>query len=256
MNHGDLPLLNKRIVVTRAEEQSENIASMLGKAGATVLLVPTIRIVPERLSSEDESHVLSFYDYDAVIFPSANSVKNLFSNFTVEKHSTTKPYIIAIGKKTAEAIAEFGLAADFIPGKFTSEKLMESLAGFDWRAKRVLIPVGDLSNDELADFVESNGAVADQVVVYRTLPNDSIDDAIKSEIRSGQFDMIIFYSPSQVKNFISIFGTNILKAKQIATIGPTTKKSVEHYGLNVSIVPDKSTTEDLFAFLLEHEKIS
>lgn len=250
------PLLNKRIVVTRAEEQADNIASMLREAGATVILVPTIRIVPEKLSSEDESRVRSFYEYDAVIFPSVNSVKNLFSNLAIEKHTGTKPYIVAIGKKTAEAIADIGLAADFIPGKFTSEKLMESLAAFDWRAKRVLIPVGDLSNDELADFVESNGAVADQVVVYRTLPNDSIDDAIKSAIRSGQFDMIIFYSPSQVKNFINIFGSDILKAKQIAAIGPTTKKSVEHYGLNVSIVPDNSTTEDLFACLLEHEKTS
>ena len=46
-----LQLLNKRIVVTRAEEQSENITSMLRKIGAIVLLVPTIKIVPSDMLS-------------------------------------------------------------------------------------------------------------------------------------------------------------------------------------------------------------
>ena len=102
-----------------------------------------------------------------------------------------------------------------------------------------------MSNDEIAEFVESNGAVADRVVVYNTLPNDSIDEKIKSEIRNAEFDLIIFYSPSQVKSFINIFGVEILKDKQIAVIGPTTKKAVEHHGLHVTIVPENSTTENL-----------
>jgi len=67
--------------------------------------------------------------------------------------------------------------------------------------------------------------------------------------------LIVLYSPSQVKNFIKIFGADILKGKQIAVIGPTTKKAVEHYGLDVAIMPDNSTTEDLMATLLEHEKV-
>ncbi len=249
-----LQLLNKRIVITRAEEQSENIASMLRKAGAIVLLVPTIRIVPADLSSEDNSRISSFYKYDVLIFSSTNAVKYVFSRVVISKDSLLKPYIIAVGKKTAEAIADFGFSADFIPGKFNSEEMIKSLASFEWKEKRVLIPVGNLSNDELADFVKSKGAFADKVVVYKTLPNDSIDDAIKAEIRSAKFDLIIFYSPSQVKHFVSIFGVDILKKKQIAVIGPTTKKTVEHYGLDVDIIPDNSTTGDLIASLVEHEK--
>ncbi|MGO9481028.1 MAG: uroporphyrinogen-III synthase [Candidatus Kryptoniota bacterium] len=244
-----LQLLNKRIVVTRAEEQSWNVAAMLRKAGAIVILVPTITIIPAVLSQKDEACISSFYGYDVVIFPSVNSVKNFFTKITIDKYSPVTPYIVAIGSKTAESVAEFGFAADFVPVKFASEVLMKSLAEFEWKAKRVLIPAGNLSNDELIDLVESKGAVADKVVVYETVPNDSIDGAIKEEIRSRQFDAIIFYSPSQVKNFISIFGAEVLNGKRIATIGPTTKKTVEHYGLEVAIVPDKSTTEDLIACL-------
>lgn len=250
-----MQLLNKRIVVTRAEEQSENITSMLRKIGANVLLVPTIKIVPSDMLSEDELCIASFYEYDVVIFSSANSVKIIFPKIIISENSSPKPYIVAVGKKTAEAITGFGFVADLVPGKFTSEEMMKSLANFEWRDKKVLIPVGNLSNDELVNFVKSKGAVADQVVVYETLLNDSIDDAIKAEVLSGRFDIIIFYSPSQVRNFISIFGAGILKGKQIAVIGPTTKKAVEHYGLDVAIVPDNSTTEDLIARLVEHEEI-
>lgn len=248
------PLLNKRIVVTRAEEQSESIISLLKQTRATVIAAPTIRIVPAGLSPEDELRIFSFYEYDVVVFPSANSVRNFFPKLVVDRQQRTKPYIIAIGKKTAEAISEFGFAADFIPGKFTTDDLMKSLSGFEWKAKRVLIPVGNLSSDEIAEFIESNGAVADEVVVYETLPNDLIDETTKFEIGSGQFDIIIFYSPSQVRNFVGIFGVEILKNKQIAVIGPTTRKAVEHYGLDVAVMPDDSTTEDLIKSLLEHEK--
>ncbi len=245
MISGELPLSNKRIVVTRAAEQSDNIVSMLKAKGATVLLVPTIRIIPANLSSEDELRISSFYKYDVAVFPSANSVKNLFAKITIDKQSPTKPYIIAIGKKTGETIENFGFTPDFIPGKSSSEELVKSLAKFEWKGKSVLIPVGNLSNSDLADFMKTAGAIVYQVVVYKTEPNDSIDNEMKTQILSGQFDMIVFYSPSQVKNFAAIFGADILKGKQIATIGPTTKKSVEHYGFNVAVTPDNSTTEDL-----------
>lgn len=255
MKSGEMPLLNKRIVVTRAEEQSEGMISLLQKTGAVVIPVPTIKIVPAKMSSEDRSRILSFYDYDVVIFPSANSVRNVLPQIDIVRQKATKPYIIAIGRKTAEAISEFGFAADFIPGRFTSEELMKSLADFDWKTKRVLIPVGNLSSGELVDFVRSKGAVTDQVVVYNTEPNDSIDNETKSEIRNARFDIIIFYSPSQVKNFVAIFGADILRDKQIAVIGPTTRRAIEHYNLDVAIVPENSTTEDLITTLLEREKV-
>ena len=74
----ELPLFGKRIVVTRAEEQSENVVLLLRKAGASVIMAPTIKIVPAELSSEDERRTFSFYEYDVVIFPSMNSVRNFF----------------------------------------------------------------------------------------------------------------------------------------------------------------------------------
>ena len=248
-------LLNKRIVVTRAEEQAEKVISMLREVGASVILVPTIKVMPAALSAEDASRISRWYEYDIVVFTSTNAVRNFISKIVVGRRESVKPYIIAIGEKTAAALAGSGIRADFIPLKFTSDDLIKSLSGFDWKGKRVLLPVGNLFNHEIAECVKSNGGFIDQVVVYENLPNDSIDEGTKSEIRNGEFDLIVFYSPSQVKNFVDAFGIDVLKGKQIAAIGPTTKKAVEHYKLSVSILPNNSTTEDLIESLIDHEKV-
>jgi len=251
--NSSLPLANRRIVVTRAEEQSESIASELSRHGANVILVPTVRIIPAELSDEEELHISSFRDYDVIIFSSANAARNFFHHLPTEKLTVKKPFIVAIGKKTADAISEFGFKADFIPGKSTSEELIGELAGLDWHEKRVLQPAGNLSGDEIAEFVESNGGLLDKVVVYNTVPNDSIDANVQEQIRAGQFDIVVFYSPSQVKAFLRVFGSEVLRGKEIAVIGPTTKKSAESHGLSVDIVPANSTTEDLVTSLIEHE---
>lgn len=254
MNSGDLSLSGKRIIVTRAGDQCEEIVANLKSKGATVLKLPMIKIIPAVLSTENEKRISEYYNYDVMIFTSANSVRNLFQRIVV-RDQFNKVRIVAIGKKTSEALLKFGVKPDSIPGKSTSEELMKSLANFDWGRKRVLIPVGNLSNREITAVIESNGGIVDQIVVYETMLNDSFDYTMKEEVRSGQFDMVIFYSPSQVKNFVNIFGVEILKSKKIATIGPTTKNAVERFGLDVEIVPDNSTTEDLIASLVEHERI-
>jgi len=252
--------LNKRIVVTRAEEQSENVAAALKDQGANVILAPVIKVVPADLSPEDEMRVASFYEYDVVIISSINAVKSFFSKVPVRKETFSKPFIIAIGERTARGVISYGFSVDFVPPNFTSKELIKSLSkmdtirkDFEWCGKKILIPVGNLADDKIANFLRSKGAVVEKVVVYKTLLNDLIDNSVKREINSGKFDAVIFYSPSQVKNFVSIFGIDVLKNKFIATIGVTTKAAVEEYGLPVDVVPIKPSSDDLITAMFEYE---
>lgn len=251
---GDLPLSHKRVVVTRAEEQSDQVTSMLEKLGAEVLAIPTIEVEAAELSDGDLSLLNGFNDYDFVIFSSVNAVRNFFYFFRRDTNVRHRPTIIAIGNKTMSTLQEFGCTADFVPPKFNAKELLHSLKDVELNGKKVLIPKGNLSSGEIGEFVRSKGGIADEVVVYKTLPNNFIDDHMKTEVSSGRFDTIIFYSPSQVKNFLNVFRTEILKGKQIAVIGPTTKKAAEESGIAVDIVPENSTTEDLIECLVEHEK--
>lgn len=248
----DKPLSGRKIVVTRAEEQSGFITSELEKLGARVIGVPTIKIEPANLSPEDAARVAGFADYDVVIFTSVNAVAHLRSRVDLKKGSTGRPYIVAIGKRTAEALREAGIVPDLVPDKFNSADLMESLGGLDWRGKRILIPKGQLAGSEVGDSIKAQGGTVMEVVVYNTLPNDGIGGEMKNTVTSGDFDTVVFYSPSQIKNFLSLFGMSVLKGKGIAVIGPTTMKAAENSGLKVDVVPENSTTESLVASMVEH----
>ncbi len=251
--NSDLPLSHKRVVVTRSEDQSDLLVAELQRFGADVISVPTIRIEPAALSSEDTRRLSEFHRYDVVIFTSVNAVRHAGA-FSGMRKTDGRPFVMAVGTKTADALTESGLQADFVPEKFTSADLISSLGSFDWKGKIVLVPKGSLSGSDLAESVRSLGGVVEEVVVYQTLPNNAIERNIKEKIFSGEFDAVVFYSPSQLKNFLNIFGKAVLDGKEIAVIGPVTRKAAEKFGLSVDVVPENSTTESLVASMVGHEK--
>ncbi len=244
----------RRIVVTRTEEQSASIVAGLKKLGATVIVVPTIKIEPVDPSAEEFIHINGFQNYDYAVFTSVNAVLNFFRLFKPDPALRRRPSIIAIGSQTKSTIEEAGFTPDFVPGKFNAGELMKSMGSLDLRDKKVLIPKGNLSASDISEFVRTNGGLPDEVVVYRTVPNDDIDEKVRKQVGSGEFDTVVFFSPSQVRNFLDIFGKMILNGKQIAVIGPTTKRAAERLGLSVDVVPENSTTEELIESLLEHEE--
>lgn len=244
----------KRIVVTRTEDQSESVAATLKALGAAVLVVPTIRIEPVEPTREEVKRISAYCEYDIVIFTSYNCVKNFFHHAPARDPGGKRPVIVAIGKKTAEALSDIKLEPDIVPSKFSSDELIKGIANLDWRGRKVLIPRGSISGNEIKEFVESSGGIADEVIVYRTVINRLLDPELKDEIASGKFDTVAFFSPSQARNFVSIFGPDVLEGKEIAAIGPTTRNAIEEMGLHVDVIPGNATTEELIASLIEHEK--
>ncbi len=249
-----LPLSGKRIVVTRAEEQSGAISAGLEKLGANVIGLPTIKIEQAILSPDALKKVSAFSKYDVVVFTSVNAVQHIGSHVSLRKDAGGKPFVVAIGKKTAEMLNVYGVNPDLMPEKYTSSDLLKSLGDLDWKGKRILIPKGNLAGSEIAALIRAQGGDVDEIVVYNTLPNTSLEHELKSRISSGEFDGVVFFSPSQIKNFLAVFGASVLKSKEIAVIGPTTKKAAEEAGLKVDVVPANSTIEGLIASMVEHEK--
>ncbi|MCL4540558.1 MAG: uroporphyrinogen-III synthase, partial [Bacteroidetes bacterium] len=58
--------------------------------------------------------------------------------------------------------------------------------------------------------IKAHGGTVEEVVVYNTLPNDSIDGQLKGEVKSGKFDAIVFFQPVTDKKLperVREFGT-------------------------------------------------
>jgi uroporphyrinogen III methyltransferase/synthase len=245
-------LSGRTFLVTRTEEQSGEIASRLRLLGANVIVVPTIKILPRVPTEFERNCILNYQNYNVLIFTSVNAVKYFIANISGKKR--LGQMVISIGRRTSAALNEFGFAVDFMPDRYDSDSLIKSIEKFDWKGKRVLIPEGSMSRHELAIALRSFGAQVDEVVLYETVPNDMIDDAMRKKVINGEFDTAIFFSPSQVSNFVLLFGGEVLKGKNVAVIGEATAKLAKEIGLSVTIQPRNSTIDDLVESVVEASK--
>ncbi|MDO9097328.1 MAG: uroporphyrinogen-III synthase [Candidatus Methanoperedens sp.] len=106
----------KTIGIARAEVPNPELISSLASKGAAIIEAPVYRLVP------GVSIVRALKDVDAVIFTSAKSFE--FSGFTKEHAKKLK--VIAIGKKTADAMRKHGIPPDMV-GNGTLENCLSQL---------------------------------------------------------------------------------------------------------------------------------
>lgn len=143
-------LKGKRILVTRATGQAEELSCLLKAHGADVLECPTIRIVPPRSYTALDNALKGLAAYDWVVFTSKNAVLSFVERLqalNLDMHDIDSCLICAVGPKTAELLHGHGMTVELIAGEFTGEGVVTAFAGQDMAGKRVLFPKGDLARD-------------------------------------------------------------------------------------------------------------
>lgn len=246
------PLLGKRVVVTRAKEQTPKLANLLKDLGATVLSVPTIEICgPLDNYASLISSARDIKSYEWVIFSSANSVAPFF-NALRDVRDLSSVKVAAIGKGTAKEIAKFNVIADFVPSAFVAETFASE---FPLGEGRILIPQADIARDVIASELRAKGWLVDTVVAYRNkVP--TINPELAQEIASS--DAVTFTSRSTVKNFASVYSIEILP-KVIVAIGPITFEALEETGVAgvaVASTHDLDGLVDTLVNLLTKQRVS
>ncbi len=105
-----------KIVVTRAEDQADELVTRLEALGHEVVRCPLIRVEP--LGGEP----IDPEPYDWVLVTSVNGAHEL------ARRLTAKPrHLAAVGPGTAAALAEHGLHVDLVPRVHTQEGLRDEL---------------------------------------------------------------------------------------------------------------------------------
>ena len=122
MSFGIIPhmmksLSGRTVLVTRPRRQAGELAELLRRYGARVLLTPTIRAVPPRSWRSLDRALKSLAKYDTIIFTSANGVENFFHRARKRlRRRPAKPQrLYAIGPGTARALAARGWRGARVP---------------------------------------------------------------------------------------------------------------------------------------------
>ncbi|MEM9953080.1 MAG: uroporphyrinogen-III synthase [Chloroflexota bacterium] len=244
-----MTLIGKRIVITRAEHQADELTCLIEQAGGIPILYPCIEIMPPDNTVALDSALRHLSVYDTVIFTSSNtvfSVAERLANLDIVFDWRTIR-IIAVGDKTDALIqSTFNGEADFIPSHYTASTLADELP--IQHGEKILLPLSALSDGELTDLLTARGAEVTTVEAYQTVIGTGGED-VPALLRENKIDAITFTSGSTVTNFVKRIAPETAYDIPAVCIGPSTHAVAMDAGFTNVVYPENYTLIDMLHLL-------
>lgn len=251
------PLRGKTILITRAADQAAEVVKLLEQLGATVVLFPTIQIVPPRSWKECDEAIARMHEYDSIILTSLNAAENFFSRVRMAANGTngviSQKTIYAVGEKTRKTVEQFGIPVAAMPTVYDSKHLAVALSRSDVKGKRFLFPKGNLAGNVVTFALQEHGALIDEVIVYETIQPPEVNaQAIRDMLERKEIHIVTFFSPSSISNFLATIPGELLSDTAIAVIGQTTASAAKNLSLPVHIIAEHATSANLVASIVRY----
>ncbi|MEP9384957.1 uroporphyrinogen-III synthase [Nocardioides cheoyonin] len=248
------PLFGWRVLVPRTKEQAPALSAKLRGFGAVPEEVPTISVEPPRNPQQMDKAIRGLVEgrYEWIAFTSVNAVRAVrekFDEYGLDSRAFSGLKIAAVGEKTSQALADWGLRADLVPGgdNQSAAGLLEVWPEYDELLdpiNRVFLPRADIATENLVAGLVDLGWECDDVTAYRTVRAAPPPAPTREAIKTGKFDAVVFTSSSTVRNLVGIAGKPHASTV-IAVIGPATAKTAEEHGLRVDVMAPKPSIEAL-----------
>ncbi|MFN4194704.1 MAG: uroporphyrinogen-III C-methyltransferase [Thermosynechococcus sp.] len=249
-------LHGKTILVTRAATQASEFTQQLTAAGARVLEMPTLEIVPPSSWQPLDQALAQLATFDWLILTSHNAVSFFMERLQhhgKDSRALAGLKIAVVGEKTAQTLSRYGLVADFTPKEFVADALVaefpEPVVGL-----RFLFPrVEKGGRPVLVETFTAAGAEVVEVPAYDSRCPQTVDAQVLAALQAGQVDIVTFTSSKTVKHFCQLVGAQaaeLLQKVQIASIGPQTSQTCWELLGRVDVEATEHTLEGLLQALL------
>jgi uroporphyrinogen-III synthase len=234
-----------RVVVTRPRRQAGTLLDALEERGAKPISLPTIRVEPMADTSELDGAIFEARSglIDWLVFSSVNAVDVTASRLAALGLSPGQlgVRVAAVGDATARAARDAGFTVAITPQRATANDLVLALRGLVRPGERVLYPRSAIGRNVLPEGLRQLGAVVIVVNAYQTVPEHEIDSRVLEQVKCGEFDGIVFFSPSSVRRFIELAGDrapDACRGGPAFCVGPVTAQAAEESGFKVAAISD------------------
>jgi uroporphyrinogen-III synthase len=187
-----------------------------------------VESVPAREFRKERIHLL---DFSAVILTSKNAADNYFrmaKEMRIEIPIEMK--YLCTSESTAlymQNYVQYRKRKIFFPKNQTPQAMLDLI--HKHRNENFLFPVSNVGRTDLPKLLEKSKYKVTKVKFYRTVPDKL------SDLKITKFDMLVFFSPIEIKSLLD----NFPKFKQgktvIAAFGSTAAEAVEKAGLKLQI---------------------
>ncbi|MFD1705590.1 uroporphyrinogen-III synthase [Siminovitchia sediminis] len=240
-------------MITRGGEQGEKFCSDVASMGGIPYMIPLIDFRPHN-DMNAGSIIQSLDQYDWIIFTSKNGVKYFFQHIEEQRESfeMLKGHMrfAAVGEKTKSELKRYFVDAYFMPNVYTAEDFSKEFFEKGLKAKRVLIPKGNLASTIIAESFRSRGIIADEWIVYETYYPTKDHSRLADILKDNRLDAACFTSPSTFHHFYQVVQQHHLEKHieflTFTAIGKVTKRAIEAEGFAVKVCPEKYTIDSMF----------
>jgi uroporphyrinogen-III synthase len=248
-------LAGRRVVVTRAEHQADELGEILMAAGAAVERLPLLALLPPEDPAPLAAAARDLASYRWVVFSSANAVRALFGAMSDRWPNGVS--VAAIGDATDAALGAAAVRPDIVARESTAEGLLAELTPRLRRGsgERILLPQAADARSTLVEGLRAAGHEVDAIVAYRkTVPPDARGRAA-AIFGDAPLGWVTFTSPSIARSFAGLFEPRWSERRRTlcaASIGPVTSEALRTLGVPPAAEASKASDEALVAAIVAH----
>ena len=246
----------KKILVSQPKPTSDKSPyyDLANRFGVELVFRPFIKV--EGMSAREfRTQRVNILDYTAIVFTSRHAIDHFFTlakelrvNIPEEMKYFCVTETIAL---YIQKYVQYRKRKVFFGTTGRVDDLLPTM--LKHKTEKYLVPQSDVHNDSLSRLLDSKKLMHKECVMYRTVSNDFTEE----EVKSFDYDMLIFFSPSGIESLTKNFPNFNQGDIAIGTFGPSTAQAVRDAGLRLDLeAPSEkypSMTGALQHFLLMQE---
>jgi len=212
------PLFGTTVLVTRAEQQVDELAGPLQTLGAEVISQPAIEISPPDSFKHLDHEINHLDDYDCLTFSSRNGVRYFFDRFLelgYDLRRLASVKLAVVGQRTADMMLRYHLRADIIAPDMTARSLAETLAATA-HGRRFLLVRASRGADTLRHALTEAGGEVESVVAYQHRDVESADEEVVARMAAGEIDFVTVTSDAIARSVVRLFGDKLRNTRLVS----------------------------------------
>jgi len=244
----------KKILVSQPEPQSEKspYLELAQKHSLKFDFRPFITI--EGVAAKEfRQQKVDILEHSAVVFTSKTAIDHFFR--ICEEMRVTVPESMkyfCITESVALYLQKYIVyrKRKIFYGNNTFQDLMDVI--LKHKEEKFLVPLSDVHKPEIPKTLDKAKVKYNKVILYKTISSNLTD------LGQMSYDLLVFYSPNEIKSLFDNFPTFIQGEIKVAAFGPTTAKAVKDGGLRLDVQAPTpqcpSMTQALDEFIKKHNK--
>jgi uroporphyrinogen III methyltransferase/synthase len=245
----------KKIAVFRPENVLKKTKEIADRYGFDFFGFPLFELV-ERKDALAEIEAVVGEGVDIAVFTSINGVKKAFGicngKFDLKKKfQDDNVAVCAIGPATKAELTNKGLHVHIMPIEYSSDGLKRVFDAIEVKDTRVVFLRSSEGGKDIITFLEGKGAFVNDIATYsvREIALAECGELFNELVWYGP-DYLIFTSSLTFRIFLKLtkelnITEKVFNNTKIVAIGYLTAETITEEGLNVDLVAEKSTIEDL-----------